>query len=115
LTDLFDANTEQDLSDVEVVTLTQWAEDKAYDEAWKIPGIQPTDIEDAARHIMAHKFLEACEFVKITSESIQVGVHQPEVDHRAIYKALSMLAKVDNLTDPRKYEFGKKHLTHEPT
>ena len=97
-------------TDVEVVTLTQYARDCAFREVMDDP-TDASSYEDLlieVENLLDTKFKEAHEFISIEDERIVIGVDVEKVDERAVDKALLLLVELET------FEAGAFHVFGEP-
>jgi len=106
LNDAMQLMDHQGLADIEILTLTQWVKEKAYDAAWAVE----SDVSKIERKaiLLQPSMTLVREFVQVDNERIKVGVNSEEVDERAIYKAICMITQVTNITNKQFTEFGEE-------
>lgn len=100
----------EELTDVEVVTLKQYARDCAYKEALGTPEniASYEDLRIEVETLLETQFKEAHEFVSIEPDRILIGVDAEKVDDRTIDKALLLLVELEN------FDVGSYHVFGDP-
>lgn len=113
LTDAIQLADNDDFADVQVITLSQHAKERAFERAWKECAF-PGDVEDYAQHLLETEYTHAKEFVDVSLSGIQVGINVSEIDDHAIDKAIVLLAEAPSLTETKYYEFGEQVKINAP-
>lgn len=98
----------EDLTDVEVVTLHQYARDCAYKRVLESRAVSSyEDIQIQIEDLLATSFGEAKEFISVEKERITIGVDAERVDDRAVDKALLLLIELEDFSVGSHHTFGE--------
>ena len=94
-----------DLIEIHITTIQAKLTELTYEKAWS--KISHEEELEAAAAILEQLDEQAIrEFVEVSDSGIEVGVNASEIDESAVWRAINMLAKVDDLSDKGKHEFG---------
>ena len=100
-------------TNVEIMTLRQYARELAYDKAWGMIK-EANQLRPVATSLLATRFKYAQEHVDIEQDKIRVVVDAPIVNDDAIDKAIVLLTQVPEIKPGNKYVFGDKILVYDP-
>lgn len=99
----------EELTDVEVVTLNQYATDCAYrsvlDEQHNTSSYE--DVQVQVENLLNTSFKEAHEFISIEHNRVVIGVDAERVDDRAVDKALLLLVEIEDFSEGAHHTFGE--------
>lgn len=98
----------EDLTDVEVVTLSQYARDCAYKQVMETCDVQSyEDIQIQIENLLGTSFNEAQEFISVDNERVTVGIDAERVDDKTVDKAMLLLIEVEDFSQGSYYTFGE--------
>ena len=96
-------------TDVEIVTLSQYARDTAYKDVMEYAqnaAYSYEELQVLVENLLTNTYNEAREFISIEEERIVIGVDMDKVDDRAVDKALLLLVEVEDFSTGSHYVFG---------
>ena len=98
----------EEFTDVEVVTLKQYARDCAHREIMEsnVCVLSYEDLEVKVEDLLEQKYTSAKEFISIEESKIVVGINADKVDQRITDKALLMLVEIEDFTPGTFLTFG---------
>lgn len=107
LNDLIWVSDCNEYADVELITLTQWLREKAFEQAWD-DSKDPGEVNIRAQELLKTTHKGAKEFVYVAPDgNVQVGLAVDAIDSYDILdRAIVLLTKVEELTPGKKFEFG---------
>lgn len=112
LNDLIELSEQSEFTDVQIITLKQWATEQAQDEAWNrcyFPG----DVEPFAEQLYANKYVNVKEFVDVTTDRIQIGINAHEISDKEVNRAFAMLLDVGEIEPGKRFELGEEINIHD--
>jgi hypothetical protein len=97
-----------DFEDVQVITLSQWAKERAYEQAW-YDADNISCVHDRASKLLHTVYHRVQEFVNISQEGkIIVGVNASRLDDSlAAERAIELLSNLESCTVCGHYTFGE--------
>ncbi len=100
----------EELTNIEILTLSQHARDCAHQAAMENYHELDTyeDLNLEVQSLLENQFNKASEFISIEEERIVIGVNAESVDDRAVDRAMLMLVDLEH------FEMGSYHIMGDP-